>query len=820
MKSRLLRGLASFGAALATLGTISLQAQNTYPRLGLVEQFTSATCGPCVAAGPVMARVVQLRDNYVSIRYHMNFPAPGDPWNVLNPEENGARQSFYGVNSIPTARVNGKSEADPRNEGALTAPLIADKNAKSPAYITVVQDGGKVKVKVWSNIALNAHRLHVAMVSRSTTVPELASLPGNNGERTFGDAMLDMLTGPQGQSITIAANGTQEFEFPIQLGGGSLWPANQQYAIAFIQANANREVIQAGTMRSSQDSTQLAFIRPTAVNATIAGDVYGKVARGATTTREITFTNTSSTAVKVTPSLNDQGTLTQVGWTVSFQPSGEVTVPANGTTKVTLSLQAPANRSVFSTFNLSYVADDGAGRSILPFNILVEGARLAMYYGTSDAEPVILAAQSVLGIPSIAADAVLLPYNTQANQAYPWSSFEGAVFTFNESGLGQLGSSGAITTIKNMLAAGKKVWVSAELEMTANFNTNLQQIWNQEARDWFGTTLGVTYLGPLDFVNQNQLIRFTANGTGNSVIGNGVTVNGHAEYSANWPYYQRYVDIWSINPGSQSREQFTIPVNSQQGQINAVVGITYETSNGGKLYYSSLSMLPISTAATRNTIASNVINWMFQAPQPAVGLSAQQINFGELFVNADRTNNLTITNTGAGPLQISSVTISGADASSFEITEGAIAGSPVTVEPNSTYRIRVRFAPTTSGTKNASLVINHNASGNSNVVPMSGRATVSSVETDVTSETGAISMALRGSHPVTTQSAIELTVLNGQPVTVTVVDQTGRTVSTLAQDVTASGVFTLDAAQLAAGSYTVVATNGTERAILTVVVTR
>ncbi|MCU0330147.1 MAG: hypothetical protein MUC47_04100 [Candidatus Kapabacteria bacterium] len=625
MKSRLLRGLASFGAALATLGTISLQAQNTYPRLGLVEQFTSATCGPCVAAGPVMARVVQLRDNYVSIRYHMNFPAPGDPWNVLNPGENEARQLFYGVNGIPTARVNGKSEADPRNEGALTGPLIADKNAKSPAYITVVQDGGKVKVKVWSNIALNAHRLHVAMVSRSTTVPELANLPNNNGERTFGDAMLDMLTGPQGQSITIAANGTQEFEFPVQLGTGSLWPSNQQYVIAFIQADGNREVIQAGTMRSSQDSTQFAFIRPTSVNASIAGDVYGKVARGATTTREITFTNTSSTAVKVTPSVNDQATLTQIGWTVSFQPSGEVTVPANGTAKVTVSIQAPANRSVFSTFNLAYTADDGAGRSILPFNLLVEGARLAMYYGTSDAEPVILAAQSVLGVPSIAADAVLLPYNTQANQAYPWSSFEGALFTFN--GFGQLGSSGAISTIKNMLAAGKKVWVSAELEMSSNFNTQLQQIWNQEARDWFGTTLGLTYVGLLDFVSQNQLIRFTANGTGNSVIGNGITVNGHAEYSANWPYYQRYVDIWTINPGSPSREQFTIPVNSQQGQINAVVGITYETSTGGKLYYSSLSMLPISTAATRNSIATNVINWMFQAPQPAVGLSAQQINF-------------------------------------------------------------------------------------------------------------------------------------------------------------------------------------------------
>ncbi|MCU0330145.1 MAG: hypothetical protein MUC47_04090, partial [Candidatus Kapabacteria bacterium] len=245
-----------------TLWTDSaVQSQNIYPRLSLIEQFTSATSAPCVDAIPVMARVAQLRNNAVSIRYHLDFPDPGDPWNISNPVESEARRAFYDVTAIPSARVNGGAEVDPRDEQELQTQLSTDRREMSPVYITVVQDGGTIKVRVWSSIALNAHRLHVAIVSQLTRIPELSGLPGSNGQTSFSDSMLDLLTESNGLSITIPANGNQEFEFPIELGNGQLWPDNQQYAIAFVQANSNQEVIQAGTMRNSTDTTQIAFIR-------------------------------------------------------------------------------------------------------------------------------------------------------------------------------------------------------------------------------------------------------------------------------------------------------------------------------------------------------------------------------------------------------------------------------------------------------------------------------------------------------------------------------------------------------------------------------
>lgn len=194
-------------ACVAFIGVHSLMAQNTYDRTSLIEQFTSATCGPCVAAGPVMARVVQLSNGVVSIRYHMDFPAPGDPWNVANPAENASRQTLYGVSGIPTARVNGKTTVDPRQEQPLVNQITTDNNAKSPLKITVTQNGTNVNVKVETNIALKAHKLHVALVSRKTVLPDLpANLQYSNGETEFGDAMLKMMPNAAGTALDLDAN--------------------------------------------------------------------------------------------------------------------------------------------------------------------------------------------------------------------------------------------------------------------------------------------------------------------------------------------------------------------------------------------------------------------------------------------------------------------------------------------------------------------------------------------------------------------------------------------------------------------------------------
>jgi hypothetical protein len=80
-------------------------------------------------------------------------------------------------------------------------------------------------------------------------------------------------------------------------------------------------------------------------------------------------------------------------------------------------------------------------------------------------------------------------------------------------------------------------------------------------------------------------------------------------------------------------------------------------------------------------------------------------------------------------------------------------------------------------------------------------------------------MTLAGSNPVTASSAIR--VRANENVTLTVVNATGETVATIFNGVV-SGYETVSLGSLnvAAGTYNVVATNGTDRAVLSIVVVR
>jgi len=79
-------------------------------RLVIVERFTSSTCPPCASNNPIMDAFLSSQDidKIIGISYHMNWPAPGnDPMYLYNPNDNSSRRSFYGINSIPEARVDG-----------------------------------------------------------------------------------------------------------------------------------------------------------------------------------------------------------------------------------------------------------------------------------------------------------------------------------------------------------------------------------------------------------------------------------------------------------------------------------------------------------------------------------------------------------------------------------------------------------------------------------------------------------------------------------------------------------------------------------------
>jgi len=821
MKPRLLVGLIA-AMICATVFTQDIVAQ--YPKNVLIEQFTSATCGPCVPAAPIMERATNLGQGVLSIKYHLNFPAPNDPLYLNAPADNARRQAVYSVNSIPTARVSGSTAADPRNESALSAAVTAAKTGTSPVSLKVLFENGVVKVRILSATALNAHRLFVAMISKTTSLPNLPqTLPNSNGQTSFSNALLGQLAGADGVALNVAANTPTELEFPAFLGTSNVWQVDQQYVIAFVQATDGGAILQANATRDPQDSTKYGIISPRSrVTATVVGTQYGKVARNGTYTQTIAITNQGAAPAQVRLGVRDEATHNEQGWTVNA-PADPVTVAAGATVNATVTLIAPGSRSLYSSFEPYITATDGITTRISGFNVLVEGGRVAMYTGLStNLDQMISLTRSTGGIQSITPDMVILPYNAEANIAYPVTSFEGAVYVINFDALGQFGNAGVVEQVKTLLAAGKKVWVMAEGEMTANFNPQSQVV-NQSAVSFLSTTLGFQYVGFTQFVNGNQLTQFTLNGVAGNPIGNGLTLNGHTRYDASWSTFQLRTDLYTLTGSSQSKSCFTIPVNTQSGQVVCTVMSTYESPQGGRMVYSSIGTAGLSVDAQRNELVKRVFDYLFPVQAPGIELSVSSLNFGEINEGTTRDRDVTVRNTGNMPLQITGTTLSGGNASDFEVTTGGTSGSPITVQPGATHRIVVRFSPGAPGERSSFLLVTSNAGATASTVELLGRgAANTSVETDVVSETGSLGLRLMGANPIATSSNIEVSARGGSDaVVVTVVDATGRTIATLYNgSVAESTNVAFDASQLTSGMYSVVATSGSERAVLTVVVAR
>jgi len=118
---------------------------------------------------------------------------------------------------------------------------------------------------------------------------------------------------------------------------------------------------------------------------------------------------------------------------------------------------------------------------------------------------------------------------------------------------------------------------------------------------------------------------------------------------------------------------------------------------------------------------------------PAVGLSVASLSFaGQLVGTSSTSQSVTLTNTGDGPLAISSITATG----DFTSTPGQCAG---TVAAGKSCEITVVFKPQAGGSRTGSLSITDDASGSPQTVALTGTGqdfTVSASTTSVTVTAG------------------------------------------------------------------------------------
>ncbi len=128
--------------------------------------------------------------------------------------------------------------------------------------------------------------------------------------------------------------------------------------------------------------------------------------------------------------------------------------------------------------------------------------------------------------------------------------------------------------------------------------------------------------------------------------------------------------------------------------------------------------------ATYNGTSTSVMNLSGSGGAPEVSLSSTSINFGTVLLNVQGTGGVTVTNTGAGPLQIGSAQITPAGASPFSVSTSSSSCFTTPIAPGGSCSIELLFVPTTGTTAgttfNATLLINSNAAGSPASLSLTG----------------------------------------------------------------------------------------------------
>lgn len=125
-------------------------------------------------------------------------------------------------------------------------------------------------------------------------------------------------------------------------------------------------------------------------------------------------------------------------------------------------------------------------------------------------------------------------------------------------------------------------------------------------------------------------------------------------------------------------------------------------------------------------------------------VSSAQIGFGGQLVGSTQTQTVTVTNNGNASLVISSVAITGPNASEFKLLAPATPptpASPITLAANSTLTIQVSFTPGGTGTRTANVAVTDNASGSPHSITLTGTGTAPALVLPGTIQFGAAAVS-------------------------------------------------------------------------------
>ncbi|MFZ4521918.1 MAG: T9SS type A sorting domain-containing protein [Bacteroidales bacterium] len=242
------------------LSSILVTGYSQSQRLVMLEEFTSATCGPCVSKNTQFHTwQTQNPDKFTSIYYHVNWPAAGDPMNLANPTEAAARVSYYMSPTnmyVPYSVLDGNYYNG--SAGGWNMTTIDTRYAvPSPFEIQLQHRVSAAQDTVYSTMLIKCTQAVSASITAHNVVIEKwihfnsAPCASSNGERDFYNVMKKMIPGSTGTTLP---NSMVAGDYVLLEGSwkvGTVYDFSQIASIGFVQDKSTKEIYQTANSSAS-----------------------------------------------------------------------------------------------------------------------------------------------------------------------------------------------------------------------------------------------------------------------------------------------------------------------------------------------------------------------------------------------------------------------------------------------------------------------------------------------------------------------------------------------------------------------------------------
>lgn len=237
----------AFVTAVSVLLTISLCGQSE--RTVLMEEFTQASCWPCMQSNPVLNAIMSdNQDKAIQIRYHVHWPGT-DPMNADNPEEVRERDDYYGVNGVPWVELDGRrqvssylTQSQINTAHNRTAPVLVEIDHQIDEALTTLSVQARISNEGNNTFSNPNARLRIAIIEKDVTWNQP---PGATLLTRFEAVFKTFIGGNQGTVVpTIAAGASEEFTWEFTLPK-LMYNLNKMAIVAFVQDDSNKYILNA-----------------------------------------------------------------------------------------------------------------------------------------------------------------------------------------------------------------------------------------------------------------------------------------------------------------------------------------------------------------------------------------------------------------------------------------------------------------------------------------------------------------------------------------------------------------------------------------------